>query len=494
MAGLQGLVKAGGRSAGRVATPTANRRIRLALGGISLLLLGGFLGGSALLYRHSLRSPALVPGIRVGDARLGALMPEALEATIANTAAVLESRAMVLNLGKHQLEVPLAQLGAKADIAATRALLEKVGKSGNFLRDLLQRIQARRGRLEVPLVLAIDAKRARQYFQKLKQRVDRAARRPRLDLENRKVIPGRPGYRLRLYDALAAAETTLRAGKLRVALPVTVTAAPGGTRYDNLDISHELASFSTVYSLADKDKDRAHNLKVGAAKLDGYVLRPGEELSYNEVVGPRTKAQGYRTAHVISQGELIDGMAGGSCQLSSTLFAASFFAGIELVSSRPHTIPSSYIKMGLDATVAYGTTDLVIKNTYDFPIVIYFKVSRGRVTVRLLGKKRPYERVVFRRVIKKQEPFKEVVRKDPNIPAGVRIVAQRGVPGFLLERQRLLFGHGKKKPVRIEKRELRYPPTTQYVRLGTGKADPEFKPPKPRRPFGDVKPEFSLAQ
>jgi vancomycin resistance protein YoaR len=494
MAGLQGLVKAGGRAAGTVATPTTSRRIRLALGGISLLLLAGFVGGSALLYRHSLKTPALVPGIRLGDARLGALMPKALAKKIANTAAVLESRAMVLTLGKHQLQVPLAKLGASVDIKATQALLARVGKSGSFLRDLLQRVQARRGRLEVPLVLGIDADRARSYFQRLKGRVDRAARKPRLDLERRKVVAGRPGYRLRIYDALAAVETTLRAGKLRVALPVTVTAAPGGTRYDGLDISHELASFSTVYSQADKDRDRGHNLKVGAAKLDGFVLRPGEQLSYNEVVGPRTKAQGYRTAHVISQGELVDGMAGGSCQLSSTLFAASFFAGLDLVSSRPHTIPSSYIKMGLDATVAYGTTDLVIKNPYDFPIVVYFKVSQGRVTVRLLGKKRPFERVEFRRVIKKKEPFKEVVRKDPTLPQGVRIVAQRGVPGFVLERQRLLYQGKKAKPSRVEKRELRYPPTTQFVRLGTGKPNPEFKPPKARRPFGDVKPDFSMSQ
>ena len=138
-----------------------------------------------------------------------------------------------------------------------------------------------------------------------------------------------------------------RAGKKRVALAVSVAKTKNFDLYEGLDISHVLAEFSTVYALTTKYKDRTHNLKVGAAKLDGYVLRPGELLSYNKVVGPRNKAQGYRTAPVITAGELVDGMAGGSCQLSSTLFAAAFFAGLSLESSRPHTIPSGYIKMGL---------------------------------------------------------------------------------------------------------------------------------------------------
>lgn len=493
MSGLQGLAKAGGRGAGAVATPPSGRGARLILAGLSLLLLAGFFGGSALLYRHSLHRPGIVPGIRLGGQRLAALGGDDIDQAIKAATARVAVQEMRLMVGKHAHRVPLGRLGVHADVASTRAQLERVGKSGRFLVDLVERIQARRGRLSVPLALRLDADKAREYFIQLKTRIDRPARKPRLDLEKRRVAPGRPGYQLRVYDALAAAETALRAGKRRVSLPVTVTPSPGGKHLKDLVIDHELGTFSTVYSLADKDKDRGHNLKVGAAKLDGYVLGPGEELSYNKVVGPRTKAQGYRTAHVISQGELVDGMAGGSCQLSSTLFAAAFFAGLELVSSRPHTIPSTYIKMGLDATVAYPTTDLVLKNPYPFPIAVHFTVSQGRVTVRLLGQKRPWQRIEWRRVIKKQEPFKEVVRKDPKLPRGVRVVAQRGVPGFMIERSRAFYQAGKKEPVKVEKRELRYPPTTQYIREGTGPRDPNFEPPKKRLPFGDVKPELSVS-
>ena len=125
-----------------------------------------------------------------------------------------------------------------------------------------------------------------------------------------------------------------------------------------------LGHFSTAYSEQDKDRDRGYNLKVGASKLDGQVIGPGASFSFNDVVGPRTKAQGYRMAPVLSDGEVVDGMAGGACQLSSTLFAAAFFAGLELSSSRPHTRPSSYIKAGLDATVVYPGTVVIRPKVY----------------------------------------------------------------------------------------------------------------------------------
>jgi hypothetical protein len=223
------------------------------------------------------------------------------------------------------------------------------------------------------------------------------------------------------------------------------------------------------------------------------VIEPGGRFSFNQTVGRRTEAEGYRTAPVITEGELVDGMAGGACQLSSTLFSAAFFAGLELESSRPHTRPSSYIKMGLDAAVAYPGTDLVLKNPYPFPVVIHFKVSQGKVAVRILGQKRPWRKVVFEREIKETIPFRTEVRQAKHIPRGYRFVSQVGVPGFKVERRRLFYSAGSN-PDKVEKREVKYPPTTQYILEGTGAKDPSWKAPPELHPFGEVPPVFSLAQ
>src|SRR5262249_10666708 len=158
----------------------------------------------------------------------------------------------------------------------------------------------------------------------------------------------------------------------------------------------------------------------------------------NEVVGDRTEKEGYRVAPVIQGGELIDGLAGGMCQIASTLHAASFFAGLEIVSSTPHSRPSAYITMGLDSTVVYPTPDLKLRNPYEFPVVMHYQVNQGSVKVELLGKERP-NKVIFEREIKTETPFAHEERSDPEAPPGQKIVLQEGYPGFTLVRRRFIF-------------------------------------------------------
>lgn len=450
--------------------------------------------GSGLLYSRSLRGARIIAGIRLGSSPLGALAEGQLDRAISEEGAKEGEFPVTLLVGSSQVQVKRREIGARVNVPETRARLVATGRTGDLLRDLSDRVQARRGKLRVPLAWEVDRDEALDFFTRLKQEVDRPPVPSRLDLDRGAIVPGSDGYLLRVYDCLAAAELALRRGENAVRLPVTVKAAAGDSdRFKGLDITHSLGTFTTVYSLADKDADRAYNLKVAASKLDGTIIEPGAEFSFNKTVGPRTEAEGYRTAPVITEGELVDGMAGGACQLSSTLFAASFFAGLELLSSRPHTRPSAYIKLGLDAAVAYPGTDLALKNPYPFPVVIHYKVTQGKVQVRILGKARPWKRVVFEREVKETIPFKTEVRQSSSIPKGRRVLTQAGVPGFRLERRRLFFGAGAQ-PEKVEKRDVRYPPTTQYYLEGTGPKDPDWKAPPEPHAFGEVQAEFSMGQ
>ena len=104
-----------------------------------------------------------------------------------------------------------------------------------------------------------------------------------------------------------------------------VAMAPG------IDFDTVLGFFETRYNTAKKYADRTYNLRLAASRLDGMVLMPGDVFDFNEVVGPRDEAHGYKVAPVIAQGELVDGIGGGTCQVSGTLHAAAFFAGLEIV-------------------------------------------------------------------------------------------------------------------------------------------------------------------
>lgn len=218
---------------------------------------------------------------------------------------------------------------------------------------------------------------------------------------------------------------------------------------------------------------------------------PGQTFDFNATVGPRDEAHGYRVAPVIAEGELVDGLGGGTCQISGTLHGAAFFAGLHMVERYPHSRPSYYIKLGLDATVVYPTINFRFRNDFDTPIVLHETVkdetaTNGVVRAEILGAERKLTVSYFRR-IDAVVPFEEVERETPKLPEGVRVLAQRGMPGFHTSSSRVVRDGAY--AVR-EKWSDTYPPTTQIIHVGTGpKADDEKK-----KPQDDAHPEYVVAE
>lgn len=473
----------------------------------------------AAAYGWSLRAPRTITGLRAGGEPIGDVPFAALDGAMDRAIDRFLDGRVALAFGGEQLAVKRREAGFVVDRAAARAMIERAGKTGNPLADLLARTRARRGRLDLALPVDVDRKKALEMLTEIKDDVDRAPVDARLDLEHHAVAPSQPGYLLRVYDSMVALEYAARAGSSRVELSTAMT-QPKVKEADlkDIDIGTVLGYWETHYSAIGPDSDRTYNLKVGADHLNGHILKPHEVFSFNEVVGDRTEKEGYRVAPVIQGGELIDGLAGGMCQIASTLHAAAFFAGLDIVASTPHSRPSAYIPMGLDSTVVYPSVDLKLRNPYDFPVVMHYQVNQGAVKVELLGKARPY-RVVFEREIKSETPFASETRADPEARAGQKFVIQEGYPGYALIRRRYVFEKDKMprqgiiygtepladllekqhvKPVKKEQWALHYPATTQYNAVGTGPASLKPKVPPPSHHIPPVnprdKPIFKLSK
>ncbi|MCC6551887.1 MAG: VanW family protein [Polyangiaceae bacterium] len=326
--------------------------------------------------------------------------------------------------------------------------------------------------LEIPIPLSLDAEKAVARLLDLKVELDAPALDAFVDLQEKKLKPEKIGYRLDVYGTLARLDAALRAGKDAVeasveAIPPKLVAAQLG----NVKFDQVLGYFETRYSQGGKGKDRTYNLRLAASKLDGVVVMPGEVFDFNDVVGPRDEAHGYRVAPVSAQGELVDGLGGGTCPISGTLHGAAFFAGLEIVERYPHSRPSYYIKLGLDATVVYPTINFRFRNPFDFPIVLHETVAGGVVRAEILGPSRKLMVSYFRR-IDEVVPFEEVERPTPKLPEGTRVLAQRGIPGFKTTSSRVVRDGAY--AVR-EKWSDSYPPTQQIIHVGTGPRDLESK-------------------
>ncbi len=401
-----------------------------------------------------------------------------LRAALERQVAALLERTVVLRFDGKDTKTQWEKLGMVADPEAIDRQVRSLAHRG--VRADIVGIQD--GKESVPVMLEHD--KAFEALVDFKDRVDRQPRDARLDLDKRDVVAEEAGYGVDVYASLALLEEAARARRDQVdlvggALPPRVTRAQMG----NPDISKVLGYWETHYPPG--EKDRNYNLKLVAEKLNGAILLPAQLFSFNAIVGDRTEKEGYRVAHVIQAGEMVDGLAGGACQISSTLHGAAWFAGLEIVYSTPHSRPSAYITMGLDATVVYPTTDLKLRNPYDFPVVIRYLVSQGLVRVEILGKGRPWDRIAFEREVKKEVPYETITREDDTMPVGSSLIEQIGFPGYELERRRIFMKGGKK--AKTEKWQVRYPPTTEYVRMGSN-PNPNLKAPVQDKLHGPMPP------
>lgn len=130
-----------------------------------------------------------------------------------------------------------------------------------------------------------------------------------------------------------------------------------------------------------RNKNRSHNIDLASRAINNTVVLPGEIFSFNKVVGKRTRAKGYLQAPIIVRGELSEGIGGGICQVSSTLFNAVDNAGLHIVQRYSHSRDVAYVRPGRDATVSWYGPDFVFQNKYAYPILIRAKAFGGNMYV-----------------------------------------------------------------------------------------------------------------
>lgn len=133
------------------------------------------------------------------------------------------------------------------------------------------------------------------------------------------------------------------------------------------------------------DPGRRENIRLAAEAIDGTVVEPGQEFSFNEVVGNTSLERGYQEAAVIRNGEVALGAGGGVCQVSTALYIAAVKANLEIVERHPHSVPSDYAPIGLDATIVHDQFDLRIKNNTAHAITINAKALGQTVEVTIVG-------------------------------------------------------------------------------------------------------------
>ena len=207
-------------------------------------------------------------------------------------------------------------------------------------------------------------------------------------------------------------------------------------------INTKISSYSTNFSSS--AEGRSTNIGLSTRSINGTLLMPGESFSFNGTVGERTSERGYQSAGVIIGDKIEQGLGGGICQVSSTLYNAILGTGLVSVERTHHTISSGYIPKGQDATVDYGNLDYKFKNTFKYPVYIEGFVSDRNVYFNVYSNssltKKTYE--IVSEILEVTQPTTEEI-KDSTKYEGESEIVKTGYNGYIVKVSRKTYENGK---------------------------------------------------
>ena len=281
------------------------------------------------------------------------------------------------------------------------------------------------------------------------------------------VVPAVAGRSVPTGPAAAAllAVATRQGGDREVALPVASNQPELTTaKAKALGVKERVSTFTTTFSAA--DAPRVHNIGLIAASMNRQLVMPGEDFSMNAATGERTVAKGYRTAHVIVNGELVDGLGGGVCQAGTTMFNAVLMAGLPVLERRNHSLHISHYPLGRDATLNWPGTDLKFRNDSPYGIYITSSWTTSSLTFTLWSTSRDYKVSLSTSSMRNFRSPPTRYEDDPSMPKGTETVEEPGSQGFDVTVFRTVSQDGK--VVRRDQFVSNYIPWTRIVRRGTG--------------------------
>ncbi len=232
-----------------------------------------------------------------------------------------------------------------------------------------------------------------------------------------------------------------------------------------------MAEFQT--SFKSSTKERKHNIKLSAKSLDNVFLDVGEEFSFNKTVGERTVSRGYKTAKIIVDGEFVDGVGGGICQVSTTLYNAVLLSGLKITEFHPHSLQVSYVAPSFDAMVNSGSADLRFVNNTDNPVIINTFVTDDTIKISITGEKPKFSFVTQSVVVGYVEPEDYEIQIDdegeyPDLYEGESLIIKNQKAGVRSEGLIIKFLNGKPISSVVIRRDI-YKPIRGIKVMGTKK-------------------------
>jgi vancomycin resistance protein YoaR len=425
--------------------------ILLSLSGANIIAVG-----TALSY-----DPHIFPAVRVGETNISGLTIENAR-TVLSKLAPLNPTSLLITIEDKQWWIEPKDIDLAFDELETAHAAYLQPRQGHFL----QRFFALHRIHDVKPVLLFNEAKLAALLSTLATETYIAAKPAAIRHETDEfvIIPGSKGREL-AENSLQAIRNAIFNSQPTVSLNIR-DIAPAVSEADLRHINYVLAEYRTEFNPAETARNQ--NIHLAANSLNATLLHPGQILSFNAIVGPRTEQRGYRKAPAyVNEEQLVDDWGGGICQVSSTLYNAALLADLTIIERSPHFRPPGYVPIGLDATIDFDSKlDFRIKNPLLDSVYISVETKDTELIVKLLGKSLPDKPLV--RIVTTDlttvEPKTEFIQ-DPNLDPGIQITTQVGQKGFHVSTARIRSVNGQELNRELLAEDT-YNPVDKIVRVG----------------------------
>jgi vancomycin resistance protein YoaR len=285
-------------------------------------------------------------------------------------------------------------------------------------------------------------------------------------------------------------ESALRADEPSIVIPLIKTQPDIDYETFKASLFRDVLSSYTTY-LDASNRPRTGNIKLAASFINETLMNPGDEFSYNNIVGQRTPGRGFQEAGAYVNGKLVPETGGGICQLSTTAYNSAVLANLKILERSNHSMTVGYVPLGRDAMVNWGTQDLRFQNTSNYPIQILALQSENYVMVTIMGTKENNDTVSIETSQISSSPAQSVQRLNNSMAPGTSKVIQDPHNGAVAESYRVIKDESGKLISRTREATSRYRKVDKITEVGppapaqTPVPDPAGTPPPAADPSSD---------
>ena len=423
----------------------------------------------------------ILPNVYVGNVNVGGMtIDDARNACVSYVDSVNAS-VINLNCAGETIQVSLSELGIGADVNSVVEAAYKYGRTGNVLKRYKEKKSLENGEpknLELHLGLGENAYAS---MEAALSGFNREATPAGISMVDGvfEIQPETVGVAVDIQATYDALQLALNNSTDFSNINVDVVAneqQPEVTSDELNGITDKLGEYTTSYGGG--DAGRMANVENACSFINGTLVLPGEEFDTDATIRPYTEENGYHYAGEYSNGTVVQGLGGGVCQVSTTLYNAVLFAELEVTERYAHSLTVGYVQLSQDAAISGTVKNFKFRNNTDTPIYIAGACEDGKITFAIFGKEtRPENRTLeFESVlIETISPGEPEVTVDESLPAGSRTVTQKAHTGYVAELWKHVYVDGQLTDS-VKVNSSQYMSTPEKVTVGPDEPGEEAPP------------------